>query len=527
MNEMKSALLIAAITTSTLLSSGGATAQPAFHEPIDLMPAVTGDHSWPVTTDSAVAQAYFDQGLQLRYAYGVDHAARSFKEAQRADPDCAMCYWGEAYALGSFLNAGITVEKAPYAYAAIQRAAELVARNGTQMEKDLIEASIVRYPQNYTLDMRRDVDEAYAAAMRAVYEKYPDHLDIIAAYASAIFLLEPRRGTRDIHDPDVIRLHAVLQDGLTQDIRHPGLCHLYIHATESTTRPELAEPCAEYISAGIPGASHINHMPSHTWNEVGRWNDSVRANIVAWHTDLKASVGEGVPIYPQHNLHMMLFAASNDGQGAIAIQAGKDYTKVTDDQRYHALTLLRFGRFDEILELDNRPENEISRAMWDFAMGYAELRVGSRRRANRIAEDLLELAETTEETFRFHDGDLIVGTLANILVGEIARADGDLEGAIAAFGEAVRWEDQIPYDEPEALPFAARHWLGAVLLEAGRPAEAEEVYRFELDDHPHNVWALFGLKRALEAQGKADSAVDADFAASTARVDTWITESRF
>jgi tetratricopeptide (TPR) repeat protein len=360
------------------------------------MPAVTGEHSWPISTSSETAQAYFDQGLQLRYAYGVDHAARSFREAQRADPDCAMCYWGEAYALGSFLNQAISMEKAPYAHAAIQRAAELVEANGTPMEMALIEAALVRYPENYTTDMKPGVDMAYADEMREVYEAYPDHLDVIAAYASSIFLLEPRRGTRDIADPDVIRLLAVLQDGLTQDIRHPGLCHLYIHATESTERPELAEPCADYISAGIPGASHINHMPSHTWNEVGRWNDSVRANIVAWHSDIKAAegTGEGVAIYPTHNLHMMLFAASNDGQGAIAIQAGKDYAKISDNERYHALTLLRFGRFDEVVELDNRPDEEISAAMWDFAMGYSELRLGNAGSAQATANALQELTET-------------------------------------------------------------------------------------------------------------------------------------
>ena len=506
-----------------------ADATPAFHEPIDLMPAVTGDHSWPITTRSETAQAYFDQGLQLRYAYGVDHAARSFREAQRADPGCAMCFWGEAYALGSFLNQAISLEKAPYAYAAIQRAAELVESNGTPVEKALINASLVRYPENYSTDMKPEVDQAYADEMRAVYEAYPDHLDVIAAYASSIFLLEPRRGTRDIADPDVIRLHAVLQDGLTQDIRHAGLCHLYIHATESTERPELAEPCADYISAGIPGASHINHMPSHTWNEVGRWADSVRANIEAWHSDIKAAegTGEGVAIYPTHNLHMMLFAASNDGQGAIAIQAGKDYAKISNNERYHALTLLRFGRFDEVVELDNRPEEEISAAMWDFAMGYAELRLGDVDAAEATATALLELTETTEAGFRFHDGNLIVGTLANILVGEIARDADDLDAAIAAFNEAVRWEDQIPYDEPEALPFAARHWLGAALLEAGRPADAEQAYREELEDHPHNVWSLHGLKMALARQNKADNDVDQDFMASTARVDTLITESIF
>ena len=531
-------VVCAAGCAQTGLQSNANTADssvPSFLQSIELLPNVTGPLSWKITTASETAQSYFDQGLQLRYAYGVNEAARSFREAQRADPDCAMCYWGEAYALGSYLNGAISVEKAPYALAAIQRAAELVESNGTQMERDLITASLVRYVDDYSPDMKRELDQVFADAMRKVYEKYPDDLNVIAIYASAIFLLEPRRGTREMDDPDVIQLHAVLQDGLAQDIRHPGLCHLLIHATESTVRPDLAEPCAQYIGTAIPGASHINHMPSHTWNEVGRWNDSVRANIVAWHSDQKAAIGDGVPIYPQHNLHMLLFAASFGGQGAIAIQAGKDYAKLTGNSMYHALTLIRFGRFDEVAALarpaarsnvDNFPL-DVTGALWDFSLGYAQLREGDIDSAAAIANDLFETADATESMFRFHRGGLIVGTVANILKGEVQRAQGDLGAAIQTLRIAVDVEDQIGYDEPEALPFAARHWLGAALMEAGRFGEAEEAYREELIDHPHNVWSLHGLKVAVMAQGKQDSSVDDDFTASTIHADTWIVQSRF
>ena len=530
---------LTACASTGILSSGAEVndtdATPSFQEPIELFPEVTGLLSWKITTGSVTAQAYFDQGLQLRYAYGVNEAAKSFHEAQQADPRCAMCYWGEAYALGSFLNAAITVEKAPYALAAIQRAAELAESGATPMEKDLIEAALTRYADNYTPEMKPALDRAFADAMRRVYERYPDDLNIIAIYASAIFLLEPRRGTRDINDPDVMRLHAVLQDGLTQDITHPGLCHLYVHATESTVRPDLAEACAVYLGSSIPGASHINHMPSHTWNEVGRWGDSVRANVMAWNSDQKAVIGEGVPIYPWHNLHMLLFSASMDGQGAIAIQAGKDYSKLTENSMYHALTLIRFGRFDEVSAL-NRPVRrsqidniplDVSAALWDFSQGYAQLKEGDVESAYSIAEELLGLADTTEATFRFSPAGLVIGTVGHILAGEAELAHGQLDAAITAFQEAVVVEDQIGYDEPEALPFAARHWLGAALMEANRYVEAEQIYREELSDHPHNVWSLHGLRGALAAQSRQDSAVEEDFLASTARSDTWITQSRF
>ena len=502
-------------------------ALPSFLEPIEYFPKAIGSLSWEITTDSEVAQEYFNQGLQLRYAFGVNEAARSFHEAQRADPGCAMCYWGEAYALGSYLNAGISVEKAPYALAAIQTAAELAETNATQVEKDLIEATLVRYSNDYSPEMKPELDQAFADAMRELYETYPDELNIIAIYASSIFLLEPRRGTRDLSDPGVIRLHAVLQDGLTQDITHPGLCHMYVHATESTVRPDLAEPCAAYLGTSIPGASHINHMPSHTWNEVGRWGDSVRANLMAWHSDQKAAIGEGVPIYPWHNLHMLLFAASMDGQGAIAIQAAKDYAKIRPARGYHQLTLIRFGRFDEVAAAGDRPDDEAGAGLWDFSMGYATLRQGDIDGAGELASQVLSVADTTEEMIGRHSGRLILGTVGHILAGEIERAEGNLDAAIDTFEQGVALEDQLDYDEPEPLPFAARHWLGAALMEAGRFEDAEQVYREELSDHPHNVWSLHGLTGALAAQNKQDSAVDEDFRASTARTDTWITQSRF
>ena len=159
----------------------------------------------------------------------------------------------------------------------------------------------------------------------------------------ALFMLEERRGYRDLDDPDLIRLHGVLTGVLDEDIRHPGACHLYIHATESTQDPGLALPCADHLGAAIPIASHIQHMPSHTWNEVGMWGKSVRANMAAFHSAQKAAQNQGFSYAPTHNLHMLLFAASYDGQGAVATQAVKDYRKAGDNSMYEVLTLIRFG----------------------------------------------------------------------------------------------------------------------------------------------------------------------------------------
>jgi tetratricopeptide (TPR) repeat protein len=501
-------------------------ATPAFQAPIDLIPSALGPHAWKITSDSERAQAYFDQGLQLRYAFVVNDAARSFREARLADPQCAMCFWGEAFALGSFLNGAMSAAKAPHAHAAIEKAVAL-ADTVTDVERALILAARVRYPEDYDSEKRRADNEAFAGEMAQVYEQYPDHHEVAVVYAVSLFLLEERRGYRDLDDPDLIRLHGVLAKVLEEDVKHPGACHLYVHATESSQSPDLALACADYLGSSIPVASHIQHMPSHTWNEVGLWGRSVRANIAAVQSDKKAAQGQGFSYAPSHNLHMLLFAASFDGQGAVAIQAGKDYRKLTNNSMYEALTLVRFGRFDEVLGMDNRPANEVSAAMWNFAYGYASLKENDTATAKAMRDNILEFASTTDKRFRFHPASQVVGTVAHLLEGEILVAEGDLDGAIAAFERAAGVEDSMDYDEPEPLPFAARHWLGAALMEAGRFSEAEEKYRLELEDHPHDVWSLHGLRAALAAQDKVDATVEEDFSTSTARTDTWIQASRF
>ena len=497
-----------------------------FQKPIDYIPAALGPHTWVITTNSDMAQNYFKQGLQMRYAYGVNDAARSFRQARLIDPDCAMCYWGEAFALGSFLNGGMSQQKAPYAHEAIEKAVKL-SGDATELERDMIMAARDRYPADYDPDNRRPVDEGFAGRMKVVYEKYPDHQDVAVVYAVSLFLLEERLGHRNIEDPDLIQLHNVLKGVLAENNEHPGACHLYIHATESSQRPDLALECAEFLGAAIPVASHIQHMPSHTWNEVGYWGKSVRANMAATHSDLKAAKNQGFSYGPTHNLHMLLFAASMDGQGAVATQAGKDYAKLSDNSMYQVLTLLRFGRFDEIPQVTSRPEGKVPGGYWDFAQGYAAVRNGDLDLAKEYLAKVRALAENETAMFRFHKISQLMGLSAAILEGEILREEGDLDGAITAFQRAAELDDQQPYDEPEPIPYAARHWLGAALMEAQRYAEAEQEYRTELADHPHNVWSLHGLKAALAAQGSSDTGVDADFETSTARMDVWITESRF
>jgi tetratricopeptide (TPR) repeat protein len=497
-----------------------------YTESIQLYKSGLGTFSRKISSTNPEAQAFFDQGFQMMFAFAKPEAVRSFREAWKRDPACAICYWGEAWAWGSYLNAPMTAEEAPYAYAALQKALGLKSKADPK-ERAMIDALASRYVQVFDAAKRVEQDRAYAAAMEKLAAAFPTDLDIATLYADALFLLEPRRGSRDVNAPAVRHLHHVLEGILAKDVHHPGACHLYVHATESTVVPGKAQDCAAFLGKSIPGASHINHMPSHTWNEVGRWADSVRANLEAWHSDQKAAIGEGFAIYPEHNLHMLLFAAAYDGQGGIATQAGKDYAKLTGDTFYQVLTLLRFGRFDEILEVRKRPTNEVTGALWDFAQGYAQLRQGNADFAKVYLARVRKTAETSAAMLRIHTPKNLLGTVAGILDGEIKRAEGDLAGAIGAFEQAAAMEDGLIYDEPEPLPFAARHWLGAALLEAKRPADAERQYRVELEDHPHDGWSLFGLRQALAAQGRTDASVDRDFEQSWGRADHWIRASRF
>jgi len=516
----------------------------ADHEALTtLRTAVLGTYGWEVTTATPEAQAFFDQGMQFLYAFSMGDAAVSFREAQRLDPSCAMCFWGEAVALGPNLNAGMRPASAPDAYAAAQEAARLaLAGSVTPVERALSEAIAVRYAPEHDAVERQALDLAYAEAMAAVHEAFPSHPEVATAYADALMLVDTRRGVYSLDDPSVRRIHELLEGVLAQDITHPGACHLYIHATEATDQPGKAEPCADHLGGSVPGSSHMNHMPSHTYNRIGRWGDAVQANIEAWHSDQRAAWGDGLSYGAAHNLHMLLFSASFDGQGGIAAQAARDYSRmVTGGEFYLGQVLIRFGRFHEVLELRHPPPDPVNRALWDFSLGYAHLGLGAADSAAVYLDGIQAVIASLSEDARWgrpgssasfqeaHAAGDILGAVEGILEGEILRVDGRLEEAITAFERAVAHQDNFGYDEPEPLVFAARHWLGAALLEAGRPEEAERVYLDSLDQHLHNGWALFGLEQALRDQGRAEDADRAQerFMEAWIRSDTLLRASRF
>jgi predicted Zn-dependent protease len=311
-----------------------------------------------------------------------------------------------------------------------------------------------------------------------------------------------------------------------------------VHATEGTQRPDKAEECAQFLSSSMPAASHINHMPSHTYNNVGRWGDATAANVMAVKSDRQARLGDGqaFAIYATHNLAMLLYSASFDGQGAVAMQAARDLAIMNAGSSASlAYTLVRFGRFEEVLSNPlGSSATGGARTAWDFALGYAHLRMAGPDSA-RVYLARLEAAPQAEGGGRGGGGGggggagLVPRIVTAILKGEIERSEGRANEGIATLEQAAALEDQLPYAEPGQLPFSPRHWLGAALLEAGRPADAERVYKENLVKHPHNGWSLFGLQQALTAQGKTTeaAAVKKELDTRWARADTWLPSSRY
>jgi tetratricopeptide (TPR) repeat protein len=530
MKKLSLALLLAAVVgapcTLAAQDEGGADAQ------MPILDAVLGKFSRPIETDVPLAQRYFDQGMQMVYAFTYPVAIRSFEEAEKLDPNCAMCYWGEAQARGPFLNSRMTQTNAPLAYEAAQHALTLIDHTDDPVEKALIRAMSIRYAEEHNPDTRAALDSAYSQAMAEVYNAYPTDLDVAALYAESLMLLNTERAFYKTSDPFVQSFHRVLEGALAQDITHPGACHLYIHATEATEIAYKAEACADLLMTAVPGASHLNHMPSHTYNVIGRWGKAVRANALAWRSDDATAFGEGVSYAGTHNLHMLFYAGSMDGQSKVSESAAAEYARqVNGGQFYHSMVLFRFGEWRKILDLTEPPEQPLQRGLWEASRGYAHLRTGSPDSAAVYLAAVDEKARTLGDTvqMRNHSAEDLLGITGDILRGEILRSEGKLDEAIEVFQRAETTHLGLRYDEPEPLNFSAGDWLGDALLEAGRYTEAERVYRTSLEQHPNNGWSYFGLEKALRAQGRtseADQAL-ADFRRVWERSDVFITSSRF
>jgi tetratricopeptide (TPR) repeat protein len=478
-----------------------------------------GTHTFPVTTKSKQAQAFIDQGLNLAYGFNHAESGRAFREAARLDPACAMAYWGQALVLGPNINAPMEADAEPRALEAV-RQAQALAKTATPRERAYIEALARRYTGNAA--DRAANDRAYANAMRELVRRFPDDLDAAALYAEAVMDLQPWGYWTPDGRPleGIADVQALLEATMKRNQGHPGALHFYIHLMEPV-KPALAEPAADRLLPLMPAAGHMVHMPSHIYQRVGRYADAVRSNQLAVLADedyISQCRAQG--LYPMgyypHNIHFLWWAATMDGQGALAMEsARKVAAKIPDEVLtempmlagfrvipYYAL--VRFERWDDILqEPAPEPKSPFMQGMWRYARGRALIAKGRLDEADRALAELREIVtdKALEQPMFSPNSMLAVLRIApESLAGELAAARQDYARAIAHVDRAVRLEDGLVYTEPSEWVYPTRHQLGAILLAAGRADEAETVYWEDLKRYPENGWALGGLARALRAQ---------------------------
>jgi tetratricopeptide (TPR) repeat protein len=535
--------------------------EPELPDPALAIPGATlleglGNYRFAITTTQPDVQRWFDQGLMLAYGFNHDAAERSFLKATQLDPACAMCWWGAALVLGPHVNATMDPANNDKAWERLQKAKTL-APGTTPREQGFIRALESRYASPAP-DDRRSLDEAYAAAAAALAAQFPEDPDANTFHAEALMNLQPW----DYYDADfapkgntaqiVATLESVMQ-------RHPdqaGAFHLYVHAVEASADPQRGVDAADRLRSLIPGSGHLVHMPAHIYARVGRWHDAVIANQQAIAADdayLLACRANASGVYPlgyvPHNHHFLWFAASMEGASEVAKAAAAATAERTDlpelmrQPGFEALQhywvtpwfeRVRFGRWDEIATLPNpAPDLLYVSAIWRYAQGMAAVRQGRGSDARAHLAELAKIsADPALERMMMWDR-YTLAYAARIaersLAAELSSADGDRPAALVALREAVRLEDGIPYDEPPGWHAPVRHTLGAMLLEGGQAAEAEAVYREELQRNPSNGWSLRGLAQSLEAQQRSEDAsrISVELSSAWQHADVTLASSRF
>jgi tetratricopeptide (TPR) repeat protein len=522
--------------TASATRPGGVAGVPLYDD--------LGDHQHAISTDSPEAQAYFDQGLRLQYAFNHAEAIRSFEAALELDPECAMCLWGIALASGPNINAPMDPESGARAYESIQTALEL-AESVSESEQAYIRALTARFGPDPESD-RVQLDSAYARAMAEVADAYPDDADARTLYAASLMNLSPWNYWSGSYgdrrpNPGTETIVAQLEGALELEPNNPGACHYYIHSVEAAY-PKRAVECADRLAALMPGAGHIVHMPGHIYIRVGRYADAVAANEHAVHSD-ETFISDQRPtgLYPTayypHNYHFMAFAATMAGMSDRALEAARIVApKIPLDVALAiywiqnavvlpSLTLVSFGRWNEVLEEPLPPaELKLATALAHYTRGIAFAATDRFDEAEAVLSTVREIAAAGAE-----QEDSAIDITVHALQGEIALRLGDPQGAVRHFQTAAEIEDSMLYEEPPLWYYPVRHSLGRALLEAGRAEDAEAAYREDLLRFPENGWALFGLALSLEAQGRAEEAagVRARFEQAWADADAELIASRF
>lgn len=513
-----------------------------------------GTHHHYITRANPGAQRYFNQGLIIDFAFNHAESVRSFRAAQTLDPNCAMCYWGEALALGPNINVTsnrkvvMSDEDRITAHAAIQKALSL--KNSVSLqESDYIDALAVRYNGDPS-SPREPLDLAYVDAMRQLHHKYRDDDDAAALYAESMMNTMPWDYWLDPENPKPLteEVLAALESVLERSPAHPLAIHLYIHAVEASSNPERAEGPADILAGLVPGAGHLVHMPAHIYWRVGRYHDASQANIEAAAVDeayIEQCNAQGFypAAYYPHNIHFLWAAASMEGRSKIAIDAARKVAanvqlEMIDQfpgvEFFHTIPLLaltQFGLWDEVLAEPQPPENlEFSNGIWHYVRATAYARKGKLDAARAERQKLVPLRDASDVHFLdtiYYPATSLLEIADELVLGEIAMAAGNADDAVSHFELAVAIQDELPYTEPPFWYYPSRHSLGKALLAAGQAEKAESVYRRDLEDYPRNGWAMFGLMESLKAQGKDPIEVMDTFALVWSQADVTLTSSTF
>jgi tetratricopeptide (TPR) repeat protein len=536
-------------TTTAAPSASAAGSAPRSEQQPPLFDGL-GPQKRKVSTTSAEAQRYFDQGAAFMAAFNHDEAERSFLRAAELDPSCAMAHWGVAMANGPHINnPEVDAAHAKAAWAAVGRA-KAASKNASELEKLLVDAIGKRYADPQPAD-RTALDKAYADAMKAIHVRYPDDVDVATWLAEALMDLRPwdywtAGGKPQPGTEEIVRL---LEATMAKKPDLPLALHLYIHIIEASPHPEKADAAADRLRDLAPSLGHLVHMPSHIDIRRGRWSQAITTNekaIVADVAYTKRSPKQGFyNLYMGHNRHMLSFAAMMLGQSEKALGAIRELVSKTDPAwaRDNALiadgilampveVLMRFGRWDEILAAPEPAEHfPLSRTLRRYARGVAYSAQGEVAKARAEQAAMLEESKKISKDAKLGNatGLAIAGIAESVLAGEIAVREGKTTEAIAHLRKGVEREDALLYDEPPDWIQPVRHALGATLIRSGKPKEAEAVYREDLRRNPENGWSLFGLERALKMQGKTDEAkaVSARFTAAWASADVKLSSSCF
>ena len=495
-----------------------------------------GSHSFTISSKVEGVQEYFNQGLIMAFAFNHAESIRSFKAAQKLDPNCAICFWGEALALGPNINVtsdGKAIMSPQDRLDAFERTNKAIAliEFASPKEKDFILTLKSRYNGDVN-SSRVPLDIAYAEVMEALSSKYPDDTDAASLYAEALMNTMPWNYWAEDGNPkpDTIKVINTIESVLDKDPNHPLAIHLYIHAVEASSDPGRAEEAADRLADLVPGAGHLVHMPSHIYWRVGRYEDASLANIAAAKVDEEYiaqcnAQGFYPALYYPHNVHFLWAASTMEGMSDLSIESAIKVSNYVSPEQirnipflefFHTIPLLsyvRFAKWDKVFSYE-RPDDDFkfSNSIFNYALSVAHAANGNTLEANRFQSMILndiESEEVNAMVMAGHPTKSLMKIASLLASGSIDMYSNKYSEAITSFKEAVIIQDTLPYTEPPFWYYPTRQTLGHALLMNNSFEEAALVFEKDLKDYPRNGWSYFGLHLAQNKLNNQEESIEA------------------